>query len=292
MKIYRDPRRFISGFFYEEPVAALPALTHCGEALCFPGHRLESHRHAAFEFLYLARGTIHWQAGGRGHEQTEGDLVVFYPGEPHRTANPAERETHQLWIGLDLERLGPEGRRLARQLRRGKVRLLAHCNGVEPVLRALLRQIMTPLPLQKEALGACLRLLMILIEQQRRGIAPGKPNVPYSDPVQKAIAYMEGALDRRIPLPELAAVAMARQVTHFCAQFRRETGTTPAAHHLNLRLMAARREMLETRESLTQIAFRHGFSSSQHFSGKFKTAFGVTPNQWRTAQAAPARRDG
>jgi AraC-like DNA-binding protein len=283
MKIYRDPSRFISGFFYEDPVAGLPSLTHCGEALCFPGHRLDTHQHHGFEFLYLSRGAIEWQVGGGKSEQSEGTLVVFYPGEPHRTAKPARQETHQLWIGLDLCRLGTEGVRLERALRRDKVRLLPLCNDLEPILRAIIRQIMTPLPLQKRVIVGYLRMLALLVGQhlERRGTVPGNSNVPYSDAVQKAISYMERHLERRIPLSELIAVAAARHVTHFCAQFRREVGTTPAAYHLNLRMTAARRDMLESRDNLTEIAYRYGFSSSQHFSGKFRLMFGLTPRQFR-----------
>ena len=136
MKIHRDRNAFLSGFYYEQPMAELPAMTHCGEVLCFPGQHLEPHKHTGFEFLYLARGSITWSVRGRKLTQREGDLVAFYPDEMHSTARPTRKETHQLWIGLELEKCGAEGRQLAQLLRSKKVRCLPACGNLEPVLRA------------------------------------------------------------------------------------------------------------------------------------------------------------
>jgi AraC-like DNA-binding protein len=283
VKIFRDPASYISGFYYEEPMVGLPVLTHCGEVLCVPGHRLQPHQHTGFEFLYLARGRIDWRVRGQTFSQGDGDLFASYPGEWHSTAAPARNETHHLWIGLDLDHLGVEGRRLARLLRRGHVRLLRGCHAIEPVLRAIVRQIITPLPGQKAVVLGYLRLLMILIEQHLRlqEEPPGTAALPYSYGVQKAIAYMEKCLDRRISLAELSAVATVRQASHFCARFRREVGTTPVAYHFNLRLAAARDGLLQPEAGITEVALRFGFSSSQHFSSAFRRAFKTTPRLWR-----------
>ena len=284
MKIYRDPGSFISGFYYEEPMADLPSLAHCGEALCFPGHRLRPHAHGAFEFFYLARGAMDWRVNAQTFSQKEGDLMIFHPNERHSTVKPAEKETHQLWIGIDLDQLGAEGRRLARLLRQGNARLLPACYSMEPVLRAIVRQIITVLPNQKAVVLGCLRLLVVLIEQYLRmeKEAPGTQMLPYSYGVQKAIAYMEHHLDRRIPLLELAAVATVRKVSHFCSRFRQEVGTTPAAYHFNLRLIAARDALLQPQSTITEIALRYGFNSSQHFSSAFRRVFGTSPRLWRS----------
>jgi len=219
MKVIRDPGSFLSGFYYENPMAGLPILTHCGEVLCHPGHRLQPHRHTGFEFLYLARGAIEWQARGKTFSQKDGNLFTAYPEELHGTVRPAPRETHQLWIGLDLDRWGEEGRRWARLLRqRGSPRLLRDCHAVEPVLRAIVRQIMTPLPGQKAVVLGYLRILMALMEQYLRLVKepPGTSVLPFSYGIQKAISYMGKHLDRRIPLKELSAIATVRQPSHFC----------------------------------------------------------------------------
>jgi len=284
VKIFREPQ-IISGFIYEDPLEDLPAVTHCGEAFCVRGYKLPTHSHRGFELSYLSRGEATWRAGDNPTLQRMGDLFITYPNERHNGEGRAV-ETHHLWIGLELEKLGAEGRHLAGHLRRKKVRLLPGCQAAEPVLRAIVGQVVGGLPGKGAVTLAYLRVLFALIEQQSSRQAAGKQNnktlaLPHSYSIQKAIAYMEKNLDRRLPLSELAAAASLKQVSHFCTQFRREVGITPAAHHLQLRLNAARNALRQPAMDITRVAMQFGFSSSQHFSTVFQDAFKITPRAWR-----------
>jgi len=195
-------------------------------------------------------------------------------------------ENHHLWVGLKLDRLGPAAVRLAAELRRSRVRSLTGCPEVEPVLRGLVAQVVANHPQRRQAVTAYLELFITLVTQrlhagERR--APAPTALPYSYAVQRAVAYMEQQLDRRLPLRDLAAMATARSVPHFCAQFRREVGVSPAAYHLQLRLDAARLTLRQPGFDVTKTAQLHGFSSSQHFSTLFRRAYNVTPREWRQA---------
>lgn len=284
MKVLRDPQ-IISGYVYEHPVDGLPEISHCGEALCCAGHHLGLHAHAAFEFLYLSRGRATWRAQGETVTQRMGDLYIAYPREKHGTGSQRNPENHHLWVGLDLDRLGPEGKRLAARLRAARPRLVTGCDEVEPVLRGLVRQVVAHRAHRTEAILACVRLFVTLVEQRLddtgRDAAPTVRRLPYSHAIQKALDYLQENLERRLPLRDLAAVATARSVPHFCTQFRREVGLTPAAYHLQLRLNAAREALRQPAIDVTTAAQQYGFSSSQHFSTQFKRAFGVTPRRWQ-----------
>jgi len=284
VKIFREPQ-IISGFIYEDPLEDLPAVTHCGEALCVPGYRLATHSHRGFEIAYLSRGEAVWRVGKESTLHRMGDLFITYPRERHSGEGRAV-ETHHLWIGLELEKLGSEGRDLARHLQQKKVRLLRGGAAAEPILRAIVGQVVSGLPRKREVVLAYLRVLFALIEQQSRTATAGKRKtkplaLPHSYAIQKAVAYMEKHLDRRLPLAELAAVTSLKQVSHFCTQFRREVGMTPAAHHLQLRLNAARTALRQPTLDITLVALQFGFSSSQHFSTAFQRAFGLSPRAWK-----------
>lgn len=284
MKVLRDPQ-IISGYVYEHPVDGLPEISHCGEALCCAAHHLGLHAHPAFEFLYLSRGRATWRAQGETVTQRMGDLYIAYPHEKHGTGPQRNPENHHLWVGLDLDRLGPEGKRLAERLRAARPRLVTGCDEVEPVLRGLVRQVVAHRSHRTEAILACVRLFVTLVEQRLddtgRETAPAERRLPYSHAIQKALDYLQENLERRLPLRDLAAVATARSVPHFCTQFRREVGLTPAAYHLHLRLNAAREALRQPAIDVTTAAQQYGFSSSQHFSTQFKRAFGLTPRRWQ-----------
>jgi len=284
MKVLRDPQ-IISGFVFENPVDELPELSHCGEALCCAGHYRAPHSHPVFEFLYLSRGRATWRTHGETAEQTMGDLYIAYPGERHGTGPRRNPENHHLWMGVDLDRLSREGRRLAARLRAERPRLVPGCQEVEPVLRTLVRQVVADRPRRTEVILSSLRLFISLLDQQLDGRTsaktPAEPRLPYSHGVQKAMDYLHQNLQRRLPLADLAAVATARSVPYFCTRFRREVGLTPAACHLQLRLNAARAALRQPAIDVTTAAVQHGFSSSQHFSTQFRLAFGITPREWQ-----------
>jgi AraC-like DNA-binding protein len=284
MKVLRDPQ-IISGFVFEKPVDELPEISHCGEALCCAGHHRGPHAHPVFEFLYLSRGRATWKAQGETVVQNMGDLYIAYPGEKHGTGPRRNPENHHLWVGLDLDRLGVEGVRLAKRLRNERPRLVTGCDEVEPVLRSLVRQVVAHRTRRTEAVLACLRLFITLLEQRLDAGAgervPAARRLPYSHAVQKAMDYLQQNLERRLPLTDLAAVATARSVPHFCTQFRREVGLSPAAYHLQLRLSAAREALRQPAIDVTTAAQQYGFSSSQHFSTQFRRAYGVTPRAWQ-----------
>lgn len=287
MKVLRDPQ-IISGFIYDAPVDGLPALTHCGEALCCRGHHRKPHVHDGFEFLYLSRGHATWKAHGEITVQEMGDLYIAYPDEKHGTGPVPNPENHHLWVGLKLDTLGPPAKQLAKALRQSRTRLLKGCPEVEPVLRGLVAQVVAHHPYRLQTVQSYLALFVTLVTQRLLGgerHTPAQSALPYSYAVQRAIAYMEQQLDRRIPLRDLAAMATARSVPHFCVQFRREVGVSPAAYHLQLRVNSARQALRQPDFDVTKVALQHGFSSSQHFSTVFRRSYGITPREWRRAPA-------
>src|ERR1035437_1932285 len=104
MIIVRDPE-VISGFRYESPMEEVPAITHCGEALCSRHLKVGKHSHAMYEFVYIVSGRAFWQIDSRIHELKPGDLFIACPGQTHFTADIPHPEFHHFWIGLDVWRV-------------------------------------------------------------------------------------------------------------------------------------------------------------------------------------------
>ena len=68
------------------------------------------------------------------------------------------------------------------------------------------------------------------------------------------------------------------------SQFKQITGLPPYQFQLTCRLKKAKHLLTTTELSITRIAFDLKFCASQHFSGHFKRAFGITPTAWRKQQ--------
>lgn len=281
MEVIRD-LDVVSGFRFEHPMADFPLLTHCGEAACSANHFIEPHQHSVFEFMYFLRGRLSIQIErSETYHLAASDLFIAWPGELHGWADRKHGGFHQFWFGIDLDRLSPEARELARILRKSNTHILHACSEAEPLMRSLVRQVVRPMPHQRKVVEAQLSALVAIIHQ--RLLAGGsQSSVFFSFALEKARCFMEAHLECRLSLREVAAVSGYAPAV-FCRVFKQATGLSPGAWHLRARLEAARDALSGIDTSITEIAQLYGFSSSQHFSQAFRAAFEVSPGRWRAS---------
>ena len=119
---------------------------------------------------------------------------------------------------------------------------------------------------------------------------------PLADPrVTAAIAVMEAGLEEPEPVAAIAA-RVGLSVRRLEALFRAGLGMGPGAYGLDLRLQAARRMVVDTRQSLQMVALRCGFASQSAFARAFQHRFGQSAsavrrgNRLAVASALPVRR--
>ena len=91
---------------------------------------------------------------------------------------------------------------------------------------------------------------------------------------------MESRYDERLMLPDLAAAA-CMSAHHFLRSFRRAFGETPHHYLTQRRLEAARRQLLTTDESVTEVALAVGFETPGSFCTLFRRKFGTPPARFR-----------
>lgn len=109
--------------------------------------------------------------------------------------------------------------------------------------------------------------------------------------VEAVKAWLSGHYAEPISLSEIAR-AVACSPYHLCRIFKTRTGLTVHQYLTRLRLRAALNTILETSvDSLSSIAFAHGFSSHSHFTAAFRREFRTTPSKarddlWRCSKRA------
>lgn len=133
----------------------------------------------------------------------------------------------------------------------------------------------------ENGLPTMLALLARSLEPTDRGPQPQRSRMSALSPtrLRKVRQVMS---DQRQPasVTELAdAVALSR--THFAKSFKAATGRSPYRAASELRIEEAKRLLSHRNLSMTDIAFELGFSSSAHFSSRFKQLTGMSPTGWR-----------
>lgn len=100
---------------------------------------------------------------------------------------------------------------------------------------------------------------------------------------------VEGLVAERLSSPiqvwELAQVARLSPA-RFSRGFKALFGASPRVWIGRQRIGQAQRMMLESQDSLGQIALDCGFSDQAHFTNVFRRTVGVTPGAWRRARRA------
>lgn len=93
-------------------------------------------------------------------------------------------------------------------------------------------------------------------------------------------AFVDANIDQPLLLADLAALVQLSEF-HFARMFKQSVGLAPHQYVMQQRLLKAEQLLKHTDTPLTDIAQRCGFSSSSHFSNRFRQLRGTTPSQYR-----------
>jgi AraC-like DNA-binding protein len=140
--------------------------------------------------------------------------------------------------------------------------------------------------LETESLGALeaesrmLAFLTVLVGRYADGRIIGRDS--YHTPLVRSIRqYLEAHFYEDPSLSDLAELTGVGRFA-LLRQFRREVGMPPHAYLTQVRLREARRQLLAG-SSPALVAAEVGFVDQSHLIKRFRSAFGITPGQYVTA---------
>lgn len=105
----------------------------------------------------------------------------------------------------------------------------------------------------------------------------------------EAVALMQANLGEPLSTEDIAGLVgvSRRQLERL---FRQHLDTLPSRWYLEQRLQRARRMLQQSSQSILQIGLGCGFTSGAHFSNAYRSFFGRTPRDERSARAAAWRQ--
>jgi AraC-like DNA-binding protein len=98
--------------------------------------------------------------------------------------------------------------------------------------------------------------------------------------IRRVTAFIDAHLAAPIRISELSFIARLSK-GYFSRAFKRSFGVAPLRYIVRKRLELARQLMMETDDSLTQVAAACGFADQAHFCKMFKQSSGKCPSLWR-----------
>jgi AraC-like DNA-binding protein len=276
---YHTPSRAAQQVF----IVALRA----GHLQAGPDYRIERRVCAGHDLLLCERGRGFVQTGGRTFPVGPGELAWLDGHDPHAHWPDAAEPWRLLWVRLDgavmnrvFDLLGgpaapvfrlPSPRRAAAAIRR----ILRLLRQRPPALDALVH-------VEASALVGC------LFETRHTEIAGAVDSTPAIPPgLRQVLTSLTVYYYRPWRVEEMAALA-GLSVPHFFRCFRKATGTTPIRYLRQERISQAKRRLLESRDSIKEIAEQVGYSDPFYFSRDFRQHTGMSPAQFRRRELGTA----
>ncbi|MDH7461439.1 AraC family transcriptional regulator [Chitinophagaceae bacterium 26-R-25] len=151
---------------------------------------------------------------------------------------------------------------------------------------------------QKQSFDSVLELMSILhdlsISRNMRLLSDASFNTTEtlsynSRRIEKTMAYLNKNFDKNISLVEAAKMAAMTEVA-FSRFFKLRTGKTFIDTLNEIRLGHASRMLIDTTQSITEIAYKCGFNNMSNFNRIFKKKKDCTPKEFRDAYTSTGVR--
>ncbi len=253
----------------------IPAIHHAGLGICTravaDAYRPERHDDA-FELTYVERGAADWVVGDQLHAVRAGEALVIPPGAWHGGDGAVMHPCRFWWVICE-----PGDRGVAEALRAIAGRPFA----VPPALGALGTALVAELRDAGAFAGVRVRALLdqVLVDAVRAARAAPPPP---SARVARVLDWIDARLE---DAPTIAEAARAARLspTALHRLFVRELGCPPAEWLARRRIARAKQHLRQGRASITDLAHRLGFASSQYFATAFRRFTGMSPRAYRDA---------
>ena len=260
---------------------------------------LDWHRNEGIELTYLAQGRVAFEVDGQEVALKSGDLTITRPWQRHRVGNPHVTASKLYWLIVDV------GVRRPNQPWRWP-----HWLVWSPADNASLTENLShneqpvwaandEIAYYFDRLGAAVEsygeetgdsrlklyingLLIGLTDMLRRERPSLDPSLSSSQrAVELFLTRLPEHLDEEWSV-DLMAAACGLGRSRFAQYCKQLTNLSPAEHLTRCRLDRAT-HLLQTSPglSVTEVAFRSGFGSSQYFATVFRQHVGCTPREFR-----------
>lgn len=258
--------------------------------------QLPRHRNEGLEIVYVSKGQLRWEVEGQEELVTPGSVYFTLPWQEHGSAQEFEPGHEWHFIVLALERNEPPADGILRfhpalgfraeeaaELGRTLLEENRHTHVATANLTWLLPRLVAELKSNQLGGGVFARALAVSsVVELVRSIRSGQTQ-RYSLSGRRVTRLLEDL--RKAPEEDWTLDGMASRCklkrTQFAHVFSLLTGETPMEHVTRLRLEKARKLLLSTKRSITEIAHECGFSSSQYFAKVFRKHEGMEASAFR-----------
>ena len=255
-----------------------------------------AHFHPVYEIYYLVSGTRKFFIESEIYNISKGTLVLINKNVMHQTAYSSDMLNERTYILFDDIHISylieKYGRKEIDECFEQKIFPIPiqRREYVEGVISQLYNEYKNKDEFSERLMECYLNELMIFLIRYKRHISEGNNGIDVlkntdrlsscDESIQTAAKYIMDNYNKNLTLPQVA-YKVNMSSTYFSKKFKEVTGFGFKEYLLNLRIQKACELLLETRLSVTEIAYKIGFNDSNYFGDVFKKSRGISPLKYR-----------
>ncbi|MEW6304649.1 MAG: AraC family transcriptional regulator [Verrucomicrobiota bacterium] len=276
LSLYHTPSEACQAAFY--------SVVRAGHLQAGPEHHIARESYPGHELILCLKGRGFVRVGGRVCPVNARELAWVNCHYPHEYWSDAEMPWELHWIRFD----GPQVERICTLLSIATQPVFsgfdaAAARRVVEEIFELLQTHRPDAPTQIHA--AVAKLIALLAESRQTELLEDTTQVPA--PLQKPLETMRLYYHKPWRMDELAALA-GMSNSHFFRVFKKVMGAAPNEWLRRERITQAKRRLIETNDSVKQVALQCGYADQFYFSRDFKQMTGYTPSEFRRREMGKA----
>lgn len=265
---------------------SLPILLYAGQINEQPTWSFPSHKHDDLcEIIYISEGEGLFTIGNQSYKAAKGDILIYNQNILHEEQSNPEHPLKTYFCGIgNLAIEGIEPGTLVPNHLEPVIHAGAYSYQVESYISTIFEE------LRSQVLGfetVCQNNLVSLIISVIRIFntqAPPVQSVSADSLSYKIKEYIDKNYTKDIPLNEIAnrLYISPYYLSHI---FKEETGNTPINYLIQRRVGEAQKLLLNTQQTVQEIAQQVGYENANYFSMMFKKVAGESPSMFRKKAA-------
>ena len=238
----------------------------------FSNYQMSPHSHHYIEFMCLESGSCRFQLQDGEHQLKAGQFICLDAGVPHGMVVKSRRISTLSFISA---LKSDPWKKFYASPPKGRIFILEDNTNISTLMKMIIGEVTGHRPQQQ--LAAELLIWQLLLELRR--LAQDQEQLHGNRHVRKAMAYLDSHYYADFSIGQLAEKLNLNR-SYLQRIFKEETGCTPAAYLLNLRLESFGSPCTKDLP-IAEISDYVGFSSQQYFTHVFRKHKGMTPRQYR-----------
>ncbi len=230
--------------------------------------------HESLEILQVIEGKGYILCDSRKYDMDVGDIIVINSNEVHRITTDSFMRFHCFIVGSEfcLE----NGLDIKKLKYNNKIR--------DDRASRLLGNVISEIKTEKDsfsvsAVRSCALSLLVYLSRFYSESIDRKVN-SHSDIIRQGLEYINNNFSGPLTLEAIAQKAGISKY-HFLREFKQYTGYTVVTYINTLRCEYAKRLLLNTFFSVSDVAVRCGYENFSYFSKTFKKYTGILPSHFR-----------